>query len=355
VVKLVSRPEDVSVQWMNEALSAAGCLDAAVVESLDFELIGTGKMGDNARFCLSYGGEAGSAPTTVVGKFPAADETARAMASAGGAYYNEVMFYRELAPRTSMRTPHIYVAELSEDNTEFMLLMEDLAPAEPGSAFVGESRERSLLVLEQIARLATAFYGEEGLGERDHVMSSARDDGGAFGQALLEQSWPGFLDRFGHGLSREAVELGERYVNGYKQFITAYDGPMTLAHGDLRSENLLFADGVVTTVDWQTPGESSPLTDAAYFLGGSLEVADRRLWEQELVSRYREFMAEYGVDLSQAECWSQYRRQSMHGIIITVLGASFSEPAERSDRMFLTMIQRHLQHCVDVQALEFLG
>jgi hypothetical protein len=37
-----------------------------------------------------------------------------------------------------------------------------------------------------------------------------------------------------------------------------------------------------------------------------------------------------------------------------VLGASFSTPDERSDKMFLAMIQRHLQHCVDLDAGEFL-
>jgi len=44
----------------------------------------------------------------------------------------------------------------------------------------------------------------------------------------------------------------------------------------------------------------------------------------------------------------------MHGLMITILGASFSEAAERSDAMFLVMIQRHLQHCVDLQAGGFL-
>ena len=44
----------------------------------------------------------------------------------------------------------------------------------------------------------------------------------------------------------------------------------------------------------------------------------------------------------------------MHGLIITVLGAAFSTPDERSDRMFLAMIRRHLQHCVDLDAGEFL-
>lgn len=44
----------------------------------------------------------------------------------------------------------------------------------------------------------------------------------------------------------------------------------------------------------------------------------------------------------------------MHGILITVLGACFTEAAERSDRMFLAMIQRHLQQCVDLDSSDFL-
>ena len=38
----------------------------------------------------------------------------------------------------------------------------------------------------------------------------------------------------------------------------------------------------------------------------------------------------------------------------TILGACFTEAAERSDAMFLAMIQRHLQHCVDLEAGAFL-
>ena len=44
----------------------------------------------------------------------------------------------------------------------------------------------------------------------------------------------------------------------------------------------------------------------------------------------------------------------MHGLMITVPGASFSTPDERSGKMFLAMIQGHLQHCVDLRSAEFL-
>jgi hypothetical protein len=347
--------EELTADCLTDYLKKSGHLKDGYVSQADSRLIGTGKMGDNVRIELGYEGDASSAPSTLVGKFPAADEQARAMAGAQGAYYSEVMFYREFAKRTQMRTPHIYASELSADKTTFLLLMEDLSPAEPGSQLVGESRERSSLALCEAAKLAAAFYGDDSIGCLDYVMTAARDDGGAFGQALMEQSWPGFLDRFGHGLSAQCIAFGERYVSGHAHFVSRLQGPKTLAHGDFRSENILFDGDRAITVDWQTQSESSVMTDAAYFLGGSVEVEDRRIWEKELIEQYRGKLAHYGVELSFQDCWEQYREYAMHGLMISVLGASFTAAEERSDRMFLAMTQRHLQHCVDLDSGEFLS
>ncbi|MFT4613713.1 MAG: hypothetical protein ACI9NT_000854 [Bacteroidia bacterium] len=347
-------PDLLSTDALDQMLHASGHLTSGRVSAFEHKLIGTGKMGDNARLTLSYEGDSSSAPATLVAKFPASDEHARAMAGAQGAYYNEVMFYRELAPRTTMRTPIIYGSELSEDRTEFLLLMEDMSPAEPGSNLLGASRAHSEQALLQAAKLAAAFYNDDTLAGRDYVMTPAHDDGGEFGGSLMEQSWPGFVDRFGHGLSQDAIDFGERYVRGHTHFVNRLQGPKTIAHGDFRSENLLFGDGVATTVDWQTLGESSALADAAYFLGGSVEPADRRSWEKDLLEHYRVALEHEGVSLRPQDCAEQYREYAMHGILITVLGASFSTPDERGDKMFMTMIQRHLQHCLDAEAGEFL-
>ncbi len=93
----------------------------------------------------------------------------------------------------------------------------------------------------------------------------------------------------------------------------------------------------------------------AYFLGGSVETEDRRACEREMVAYFRQILAEQGVELSAADCWEQYREFSMHGLLIIILGASFSSPDPRADAMFSAMIRRHLQHCLDVDAGEFLG
>lgn len=347
-------PDELDAARLTSYLRASGEMGDASVADLSYEIIGTGKMGDNARFRLTYDAEDAAGPATIVAKFPAADATAREMAGAGGAYFNEVMFYREFAPRTDMRTPCIYASELSDDRTSFLLLMEDLAPAEPGSQLRGESRAHTELALTEAIKLATAFYDDPIVGAAEHVMTPARDDGGAFGQALLEAAWPNFVERFSHHLTDESRAFGDRYMPHHAHYVCRYDRPRTLAHGDFRSENILFGDVTATIVDWQTPTEASPLTDIAYFLGGSVEVEDRRVWERDLVAECADALGAEGVVVGASASWDTYREAAMHGIMITVLGATYSTPTPRSDEMFGTMIRRHLQHCLDLDAGDFL-
>lgn len=353
MIEIAATPEDITAPWLTAALKLSGHLDAGKVTGVEHKIIGTGKMGDNARLLLTYDGDY-EAPATLIAKLPATDETAKMMAGELGAYYHEVMFYRHLADRTAMATPKIYANEINDAGTEFVILMEDLAPAEPGSQLIGESLENTKASLQQAAKLASTFYGDDSIAESDYVTSPSSSDGGAQGAALMEQCWPQFVDRFGHGLSSQCLAFGERYVANHLHFVNRYTGPKTLVHGDFRCENLLYNAGSATVVDWQTVGQSSALTDAAYFLGGSVHIDQRREWERALIDDYSISLAAGGADLSPQDCWEQYREFSMHGIIITVLGAVFTAAEERSDKMFLTMIQRHLQQCVDLDSAEFL-
>lgn len=328
---------------------------SAKIDSVSFETIGTGKMGDNARFNLTLSNALRETPTTLVGKFPADDEMARTLAGAQGAYYTEVMFYKELAHLTTMRTPAIYFNEIDDNRLDYITLMEDLAPASPGSQLVGESREHCSLALKEAAKLAANFYDDPHIPKLEYVMTQARDDGGALGGEYLKQCWPTFKERFADKVSTECLSFAERYVERHCHFVTRFKGPKTLVHGDFRSENIMFTPNEACVVDWQCIAESSPLSDLAYFMGGSVNTDDRRAWEREVVAEFNEHLRANGILLSENDCWDQYREQAMHGLMITILGASFSEPSERSDAMFLIMIQRHLQHCVDLDAGVFLS
>ncbi len=352
-MEIVSGPGRFSAHWLNEVLQGSKWAPEAKVVGLRWKTIGSGKMGDNLRLELEYD-RGGKMPATLVAKLPAADQTARSMAAYTGAYGKEVMFYRELAAIAAIDTPQVYCALIAPDGSDFVIVMEDLAPAVPGDQLRGESILRARRALEQAARLHSAFFGQAQLLQADYITHNDPASA-AFGEQLLQQNWGGFVDRFGHGLSADSLAFGEAYVASHAAWASRYDGVRTLVHGDFRSENLLFNDsGRTTAVDWQTISESCGLADVAYFLGGSLETELRRSNEAVLVEYYRQCLLAGDVDLSAADCWRQYREFAMHGIMITVLGAMFSAPDPRGERMFLTMAQRHLQQCVDLQAAEFL-
>ncbi|MBT4522216.1 MAG: phosphotransferase [Halieaceae bacterium] len=353
MIELISNPERITPQWLTKVLKEQGVLPKGSVTQVSWRVIGTGKMGDNVQFTIGYDHPC-NAPATLVAKLPASDETARSMAGSLGAYRREVMFYSELAGQTTMSTPTVYLQMMDQDGMDFVIVMEDLSMAEPGNQLIGETPERAMHAMAEVAKLHAAFHNKTDILERDYLTRSDAD-GAAFGQELMEQNWPGFKARFGHGLNSECIAFCDDYVAGYAGWATRYRGPKTVIHGDFRSENILFGEGgQATTVDWQTIAESCGVADVSYFLGGSLTTEERRQSERGLVEHYRQALAGAGVNLGSEACWEQYRQFSAHGLVLTILGAMFSEAGTRSDQMFLVMAQRHLQHCVDMNAREFL-
>ena len=76
-----THPGEVTSDWLTERLRDAGALDAGRVTEIRWEAIGTGQVGDSARFHLTYDRKT-AAPSTVAGKFPAVDAMSRGTAAA---------------------------------------------------------------------------------------------------------------------------------------------------------------------------------------------------------------------------------------------------------------------------------
>ena len=151
-----------------------------------------------------------------------------------------------------------------------------------------------------------------------------------------------------------------------RRFIESLDGwladrrpPLGLVHGDYRLDNMLFASDQTrrgfVAVDWQTVSWGPVMIDAAYFLGGSLSIADRRAHEQTLVREYYDALCLHGVrGFDWEECWSGYRRATFLGILMTVVPVMLVERTERGDQMFMTTLERYAQQILDLGALELL-
>lgn len=356
---LVWQPEELTAEWLSAALHHSGALavDRRVVE-VERSFVGTGQMGDSVRCRLAFDGPT-DAPASVVAKLPAADETSRATGVQMRSYEKEVRFYGELAPTLGIRTPHCHLADIRVEVGEFILLLEDLAPAEQGDQLAGCSPDTAAVVLDEAVRLHAPRFGDAALVGMD-VLGSRGAEEYEFLAQLMTGLWPGWVDRYADRLAPDVMAMGERFIDGIRRYYERTQGAAkTVVHGDFRLDNMLFGTAAggdpVAVVDWQTVSLGDPLSDVAYFLGAGLTTDDRRAHERALVDGYVEGMSAAGVSLSPDEAWDRYRFWAFSGFHMAIVASMIVERTERGDDMFMAMASRHGRQILDLDAESLLG
>jgi hypothetical protein len=312
-------------------------------------------MGRNVRFDLTWSGDASDAPASVVGKFPSDDPKSRATGTAQGAYEKEVRFYRELAGTVDICTPRCFFADVDPPTGDFVMLMEDLAPAVQGDQLAGCSLDQASLAMTQAAKLHAPRWGDARLEACDFLTKPGADSANLL-QAMYKALFPGFAERYAHALSPESLGVAERLGDHLAAWaLDAATATATLVHGDFRLDNMLFgveAGGhPLAVVDWQTVGLGLGAADVAYFLGASLLVDDRRAHEEALVREYHEQLQAAGVTgYGWDACFHDYRRSTFAGVVMAVVASMIVEQTERGDEMFIAMASRHASHALDLES-----
>jgi hypothetical protein len=348
---------EVEVGWLDAgrlttALRAGGSLDAGVsVVDVTATPVGTGQMASCVRLVLRFDGDT-TMPSSIVAKIPAVDEASR-RAGAAGAYETEVRFYESLAPRVSIRTPQCFFSEVGPQPGEFLLLLEDLAPAEQGDQLAGCSPAQAELAVVEAAGLHAPTLGATELRDAHGWLVRAMVGTGARGMGPIMQSLvPSFCERYDGRIDADVVALGERLVGNLEHYY-ADTGPASVIHGDYRLDNLLFGTPEggppVAVVDWQTHLWGDPIADVSYFIGAGLQPDDRRAHERDLVESYRQAMGTLGATLGAEECWTRYRLHAVSGWHMAVFAAMVVVRTDRGDEMFCTMANRHGRQMLDLE------
>ncbi len=349
---VVERPEDLTADWLTAAIGAGTIAEFSV------ERIGTGQMSECYRVQLTYADErpGGSGPDSVVLKVAATDPISRQTGAGLGLYEREVGFYREIAPRLRGQVAPCYHAAFDASAGTFDVLLGDANPAVVGDEIRGATIAQAQLAVTELARLQGPLLGDTTLAEAPWLR---RDT--PLNQGLITALYAGFVDRYGDQIARQHRTVCERLVGGFDAYLAeeaAEDRMHGLVHGDYRLDNMLFgavgADRPLTVVDWQTVTWAPAMTDLAYFIGCALPEAERRTHYDALLQAYH---AALGPDapISLADIREGVRRQSFFGVMMAVISSMLVERTERGDAMFMTMLQRHCAHVLDVDALAILA
>ena len=338
----------IDATWLTAALQEAGVATDAAVTAVRSRPIGTGQVGENIRFALDWSTSDPALPQSVVGKFPSTSEMSRATAVATETYLRELGFYRDLQDSSVIRTPHIYRLEDDLAHNRFVLLMEDITPAEQGDQIAGCSVEQARLALDSAADLHASTWDRAAelaeipwIGAPDPESLRAR-------VALYGMCWDGFEQRYADRLTPEQLDAG-RWLgeNLLRTAQAAAELTPCLAHNDYRLDNMLFGTGVgappLTVVDWQTVRPGAGAYDVAYFLGAGLLPDTRADAEEALVSDYVAALRDRGVDADSDEIWRGYRLGSTSGYAMAVVASQIVEQTDRGDAMFGARAGRHAE------------
>ncbi|MDO9352682.1 MAG: phosphotransferase, partial [Solirubrobacteraceae bacterium] len=295
---------------------------------------------------------------TLVGKFASDDPASRSFGKDSGYYRTEIRFYQELASTLPVTVPTPVHAALAENETDFILLMEDLSPARIVDQIEGCSADEAAVVVEQAAKLhagswrnaelaATGWLGGT-VASFSHVTDNF---------AALVASYPEvYGDLIPEGDVAEAAKLNA-HAEAWK---AVFAEPRCLWHSDLRGDNLLFDanDGEVpvAVLDWQGTGYGQGTIDLAYFLGTSLTTETRQAHERDLVRHYHEALVAGGVqDLDAEQCWNDYRLHAIHPLQTGIFGLGAVRRSERGDRLWRTWIARCAQQTRDLDSFALLA
>ncbi|MBK8560348.1 phosphotransferase [Candidatus Amarobacter glycogenicus] len=347
--------ESLTPEWLTAALRNGGALPEGSVTSFGHEIIGEGIgfIGTVARLKLQYSGAGPEAPATAIAKLPSEDPGSRMVGVAFGLYEREVRFYSDLAGDCGLPAPKPYFSHYDAGAGQAAIILEDLTGGAFGDQVAGASLAEAELAIDAIGAFHARWWESPEFARYPWITSGIETIRQPI-QLMYAAAWPVAMERFGYVFPEELRPLipdfGRRTMAALDQMTL---GPETLVHGDYRPDNLFFgAPGgarPLVACDWQSPGKATGVVDAAYFITGSMEPADRRKHEDDLLRRYHNQLLEGGVkDYSFDQLKTDFRGY-FAGVIAggVVLLGTLPEGNDRGRRLIESSMNRFISAMQD--------
>jgi len=356
-VKLPAGPAELTADWLTWALRETDTIGNCSVRSFEYEVIGegVGLLGQLARVRLQYDKPEAGAPASLVGKFPAAVRENRDLANLFRFYEREVRFYEQIADEVELRTPRRYFSHFDDETNDFVLLMEDLSAARCGNQVAGCARQEAAVTVLNMAPFHATWWNKVDTSRLDWI-PYGNDPINYFVESSYNDGWENFARNFGHRLSPRAMAIAERLKTKIIAIENAFASPpRTIVHGDLRYDNLFFgADGEMAVCDWQIVLRARGPYDVAYFLSQSVNPADRRAIEMDILHRYHEKLLECGVaGYSFDQCSDDYRTSAMFCLVYPVVaGGNLDLANERGAELVTALLDRSVATILDLDCDE---
>lgn len=306
-IRIPQSVEEIDAAWLTHAIRSAGLIDAANVVGFRAGSPGSGVgfQGQTIRISLDWDIEESNAPDAVLVKFPTDNVGNRGLAEAEGSYDREFDFYERLSGDFPIRVPRlIHAVRDPGPSPAARRRREGLVDGLPAPVvkFIGRharklvrpSKRRYALVMEYIpdARITTAadLPPAEDLSAILRTLAEMHahfwGDSRLADDSVFEWSMVSQMPNVMHGLYRAwRDEVVERepgvftdelmrhadWVGDHIVDLVAYlNEPLSIRHGDCRTDNMLFTDDGLVMIDFGVAGSGRPAGDVAYLLSETI-------------------------------------------------------------------------------------
>jgi len=336
-------PDELTTAWLSEKLGFA-------VREFEVQYFGEGAgiIGLVTRVTISP--EDGSAIKSIIAKFPSPAAENREVAAQFNMYGREVSFYNEIAPQIDLRVPACHFAAHNTENQDFVILMEDLTEYRIGDQVEGCSEEDACLVIEGIAKFHanTWNYSKPNVVSHDNEMQVAGMVGG------MAAGWPVVTETFADLIPKQADNLATRMGEAIPELLKQMcSTPVSIAHADVRLDNIFFGAKDIALVDWQSVCTSAPEQDLAYFVTQSLtdDVRNARDW----VGMYHEALTRHGITYPESSCRARYRVCALYlSAYAVVIAGTLDLGNERGLALGRTLLGNCMRSLVELDAFSLL-
>ena len=206
--------DDVTPVWVTALLRESG--HDVTVSSLTATPIGTGQVGATYRYGLTYEGDRGSAPASIVGKFESGNETSRETGKLTLTYLREAGFYRNFAGTKPLPVPHKLLIDFDAESHDFALIMDDLPDHYAGNQLKLPTQREGELAMDAAAAFHAAWWGDPMLDTQDWLNGSAAAIPPFDSDDYYATLWPTFCDRYGDRVTPAMRSVGDSFLGKVK-------------------------------------------------------------------------------------------------------------------------------------------
>ncbi len=340
-IQILDTLEAIDAAWLDRMFAKAG-VAAPPVAVVSFEPVGNGTTSQVARLAVTFQGDPGDAPRTLIAKFPKAAANGVAPDPEIFGYEREVAAYRFFGPSPPFRIPRAYLAQSRPDGA-FNLVLEDLDDGcRPGDQITGCSVTEAEAVVRELAALHAFAWKQPVLA--DLTWPRRRAPLAARSALMFARGATVMRERHAKALGKAAMAVIEAAAPLVGPW-SAVAADLSLIHTDPRVDNVIFEttpDGTrACLIDLQSVAVGDPAYDLAYFLSGSLDPADRAACERRLVGAHAAALMAAGADWDAETAWESYRQNSLGGLVATVSAAGLLRDQPRVDRLIETLASRN--------------